>query len=316
MTMIVTKCPLRISFLGGGTDLPEMMNVAGRGAVFSVPIDKYVYAVGLPGMCDPKDVNLDPSIDTPLTRAVIDAFCRHTTKSPLRSIRMMSDVPVLGTGLGGSAAWMQALYDCLINAYAKHNPGLIINRLSVNTAMELERSVGSKCGYQDHAIAFHRRPGLYEFHTHGNHRSYFIDKDVIGRIPLNVSLFYLGGRRDGNEILDRISKAGTAMSYSMSNMLTILDRGFTAFMLGDMTSFGHCVKESWRIKKGMDGSITNDNVDAIIDYALEKDAYGCKLLGAGGTGYIAVVSYIRTAVWEIPTKFPGVEHVPFNIHME
>lgn len=319
--MIITKRPLRVSFLGGGTDLPEMVEATGRGAVFTVPIEKYVYAVGLPGPCDVEKVDLDPSIDNPLTRAVISSFCKGTnksTQSPLRAVRMLSDVPVIGTGLGGSASWVHALRECLGQAYSFGIKGYEPGELSLEDAVALERSTGSKCGYQDHAVAIHRRPGLYEFNSKSESRQHFVDPDKISSfLTRHVSLFYVGGRRDGNAILERITGSGATMSYSMSNLLTILDRGFSAFMVGDAEGFGTAVRESWRLKRSTDAGISNERIDAIIDYALEKGAYGAKLLGAGGAGYVATVSPGSSSLaWDLPRNFPGVQYVTLVLHRE
>ncbi len=289
---IVVKCPLRISVLGGGTDIPEIMDKLPekRGGVLAFPIDKFVYAVVTPGKTDVGGVQIDPRVDTLITRAVLG-----TGTSPVSSIGMVSDVPVIGTGLGGSAAWIQALSEALhlANEANYHYPSY--TRMKAGRAYDLERSTGSACGMQDHSMAYYRIGGLYTFKKR-DHRidiDRFTSSHLFDKIHYHCKLFYIGGRRDGNEILSRIEKPEKKFEYDLGDMLMLLEKGFTALTLQDYERFGKAVRESWKIKKSMDYAVSNDRIDSLIDAAIAAGAFGAKLLGAGGAGYILTVGGYR-----------------------
>lgn len=310
--IVVGRCPLRISFLGGGTDIMSVIEkLPGKtGMALATPINKFVYAQALVGKTKYEDVQIDPRVDTPLTHAVLKKFLDWGDTLPVASITMMSDIPVLGTGLGGSAAWVHALGDMFKKARKAD-----YQMMTATNSYELEHSSGSFCGYQDHVIAEARRPSLMQFKisTWDKTRveSSVVHCPTMARaLEHTCNLFYIGGKRDGNEILKRVGE----IEYNVSDMIHLLEKGFTAMTLGDIPAFGECVRHSWKIKRSLDTAISNPRIDEIIRASVTAGSFGSKLLGAGGAGYVLTVGRQLEVKEALLKEFQDIKHVPFRFY--
>jgi len=111
--MIITRAPLRISFSGGGTDLPAFYENNDFGCVLSTTINKHVYVT----LNHKFDGNLSlryrkheitENVDG-LEHKLIQAVLKHYGIHSGVEIVIASDVPSKGSGLGASSAMTVAL---------------------------------------------------------------------------------------------------------------------------------------------------------------------------------------------------------------
>lgn len=297
----VRNQPLRVSLLGGGTDLPENVEVAervGRCLVTSIP-QSIQCVVEKTRDSEDKIFHVDDQrIDTPLTDAVFDYDVNERSVSELSDtfhsyrVRMGEDLPTRGTGLGSSAAWVRVLSDSINDIHRKDSGLKYRERLTAQECYDIERSTGSACGYQDHVAALHLGTNLFTFKKIDNPTmrwGYMIDEAEVGEnhwLHRSMILLRVPGRRDSNVILAR--QAARMHHDEMSDMAKLALKGFEALKSNDARVLGHLVRDSWEIKKQYAPGVTTEEIDELVEYVSEY-AFGAKILGAGGCGFLLVI---------------------------
>lgn len=306
MSVINSTCYLRVSLLGGGTDLPENVEIAGRdGRCLIAPLRSEVSAIADFTYVDVNDPRPfltvgDPRCDTPLTHAiyddpkvaeVIEEYRRDKPRVRMR-LFMGEDVPTRGTGLGSSAAWVRANLS-LVTSFAD----LSDKYFDAHVGYDIERSIGSSCGYQDHVAAYtstNRGMSVMSarFTPDSPRWSYEVrhhDVDFSGYL----CLVRVPGDRDSNSILAR--QAAEMREADMNDMVELVDAAVNVIDAQDrdwdhmMSEVGRMINESWRIKKSYTRGVTNDIVEETINDCLARGAHGAKLAGAGACGFVVAL---------------------------
>lgn len=309
MSIVTGSCYLRVSLLGGGTDLPENVEIAGRtGRCLIAPLRSEVSAIADFTYVDGTDTRPfltvgDSRCDTPLTHAVYDhpeivsVIEEYRRRNPRVRMRLFmgEDVPTRGTGLGSSAAWVRANLTMLSNL-----TDVPLNRFDAHVGYDVERSIGSSCGYQDHVAAYvasTRGLGVFsvEFTPSDETRWYYdvrhLDVDFSGK----MCLVRVPGDRDSNSILAR--QAAEMREADMNEMAQLVEAAVGVINADDddrdwghmMTEVGRMINESWRIKKSYTRGVTNDIVENTINACLASGAHGAKLAGAGACGFVVAL---------------------------
>jgi D-glycero-alpha-D-manno-heptose-7-phosphate kinase len=268
------KTPLRISLIGGGTDMPEFVEEAGWGMCASLSIDRGVAAVVQFGE---GELEIDPRVDTPLTQLVLED---RASQRLIKKISMLEDLDTIGTGLGSSSAWVHSLSAAV---------GFPITEPLAS--YRIERASGSRCGYQDHAAASFRRSGLFTF----KNTSYGVQFQST-ELPKSewlanrVSLFRIEGRRDSTTLLTKqaesIKNGDKVNSLLMVREMTELF--VTAALRLDTDRCSGLLRDAWEIKKGYAPGVTNERIDFAVEAAISAGAGSAKILGAGSAGYLMV----------------------------
>ena len=315
--MIITRTPFRVSFFGGGSDLSAFYS-RGLGAVLSTTIDKYMYLSAHPYF-DGSSIHLKYS-QTELARSV--AELRHPLvrrvlqRLDIRGgieITSTADVPA-GTGLGSSSAFAVGALNLIYAFQGKAVPPARLAR----EASEIEiQDLGAPIGKQDqYASAY---GGL-------NFIRFFSD-DTVDVSPLVISpgcrvalqssllMFYTGEQRSASGVLFEQREAILAESEKFEAMQRMVDLAHRAKVLleaDDVPGFGMLLGEAWLIKRSLTSSVSNPGIDDMYDRAMRAGAWGGKLLGAGGGGFLLVASpteaqpAIREALrhcQELPLRF-------------
>lgn len=316
MSINKVRVPLRASIIGGGTDLPEFMWSGGYGRVLSVSLPFYIYSVHNQTRFDAStQYTPDFDIATPLTIAVMDAVEARGDRVVPSKLSFYTDVPAKGTGLGSSAAWIRALSD-----------SLTVNGLSAYESFDIERSMGSSCGYQDHFAAYHNG---FNFHAWRPCDSGHPAHDMSG-LGTNswllkcIHIYYLGGSRDSNTILH--SQSGNVIKQipELKKLALLADMGYTAahstFEVGQRI-LSSALKEAWEIKKSFAPGVSNPKIDEAYEAGLKAGAWGGKVMGAGGAGFImfiadggvATKTYLNKAMEELglPVLINGIDSIGF-----
>lgn len=285
--MIISKTPLRISFVGGGTDLRSYYQNS-YGAVLSTTIDKHVYVVVKDRFDDLIYVNwskkeIVESVDDIEHDLVRESLKKIGIEKGIE-ITTLADIPSEGSGLGSSSSLTVGLLNAL---YTFVGDQVSSERLA-REACEIEiDQIGKPIGKQDHyAAAF------------GGMNEIVFNKDesvVVNRINLpndklrilgsNLLLFYTGITRKADKIL----KKQQAKTEQVFDLLTEMRDQVPALRdnleRGDLDSLGKTLNQAWEKKKSLLPEISNKQIEDIYTMGMKCGCIGGKICGAGGGGF-------------------------------
>ena len=346
MEKTVSRTPLRISFVGGGTDIADFYRRYG-GEVISSTIDKYItvevtprtdeqIAIKTAGRTESGKVRRRESgqKEIPLshsptfspaasgrTVSSLDAVKHPLIREALRktgvesgvSIEVTSDISAQGTGLGSSSALTVGLLNALCTYWGERCDAEQLAR----DACEVEINIlGSPIGKQDqYATAY---GGLRRFWFEPDD-SVIVESlsqegvennDRCSLLEKHLMLFDTGIQRSANTILTEQKRA--ASPTSLLKIRELVPRFCNALMRNDFDKVGQLLHENWQLKRGLAGSISNDQLDTTYRLALDAGALGGKLLGAGGGGYfLFYVPPVQQS--EVISALDGLAyHTPFR----
>ncbi|MDP8911015.1 MAG: GHMP kinase [Actinomycetota bacterium] len=293
------RAPLRVSFAGGGTDVPPFPEQEG-GLVLNATINRYAYGTLRPRADDQIKVesadfglSIDYDRDAPLVfdgkLDLVKAAIRKLERGEPRGFDLFlrSSAPP-GSGLGSSSTLMVTLVGLL-----KEFHGLPLTDYEIaQLSHTVERAdVGIVGGSQDqYAATF----GGFNFIEFGGDQVIVnplrIKADVIHELEHNMLLYYTGKTRRSDGIIedqtarfegrDENALAGLRMQKQLAvEMKNVLLRG-------ECDAFGDLLDEAWRYKKKMSPRISNPAIDEAYDEARKHGALGGKVTGAGGGGYM------------------------------
>jgi len=289
--VIISRTPLRVSFLGGGSDLPTYYRRHG-GAVLSTAIDQSVYVTVSRKFDDAVRVSYSHTEEVAHARDVVHPLVREAL-AMLEidggiEITSIADIPAKGTGLGSSSSFTVGLLNALHAYCGRHVPA---EKLAAECcAIEIERC-GEPIGKQDqYAAAF---GGFNFIRFHADERvevnKIVCAPDVIAGLQERLLFFYTGITRSASELLLRQSRemaADTCKQKGMADMVRLAEAAYAELCAGKATSLGEMLDDAWHIKKRMTSGISNTIVDDAYRAALAAGAAGGKLLGAGGGGFL------------------------------
>lgn len=297
--MIIAKSPVRLSFGGGGTDLPAYYEAHG-GNVLSVTIDKYFYSVlqEIPG----QDIEISSS-DYQLHQRIPDlsqanlkdalripkAMLRHFGIERGVMLQLKSDIPP-GSGLGLSGAVSTSLARCL-GTYA----GQTLDKAQVaELATHIELTVlGRPIGMQDQYASAFGGLNFLTFTPAGTTvEPVVVSPERLAELRGYVMLFHTGSSRDSARILDgqrrSTSRGDTEVLAALHQVKAVAQEMRRIVKEGDLADIGRLLDESWRHKKRFAKSVSTPEIDAYYDTAKACGALGGKITGAGGGGFLLV----------------------------
>ncbi|MBR2215097.1 MAG: hypothetical protein IJ849_04990 [Selenomonadaceae bacterium] len=311
--MIITKTPLRVSFVGGGTDLASYYQ-NGHGGVVSTAINKYIYITINKRFDDTlrlsysktEIVNEPEELKHDIARACLD-MVGITGGVEITSI---ADIPS-GTGLGSSSSFTVGLLNAL---YTYVGERVSAHELAAK-ACEVEIDIlHHPIGKQDQYAAAFGGLNYFMFNQDGTVIREKINLPESGwrDIDRKLMMFYTGIRRDANEILqeqgERTKEKLDVLNYMRDQAKDMHDLlvkdGFTE-------SFAFMLDEAWQKKKSVTDSISNQDIDDYYEKALKAGAKGGKLLGAGGGGFILL--YCDEAYQENVRQALGLRELDFRL---
>ena len=319
--MIIARSPLRISLGGGGTDLPSYYQKHG-GFLIAGAIDRYVYLTLHQTFVQEMIIKYSqmervPSVDQishPIIRECLKMVGIHETNIELTS---MADIPA-GTGLGSSGSFTTALLKVL-HSYRKN---LIQPRELAEQACRIEIDILKEpVGKQDQYIAAYGGVTCFEFHPEGDVAAWplNISNETLFNLEDNLLLFFTGYSRSASSILreqDQKSKADDAAMFE--NLHYVKELGYRtceALESGEIHLLGQLMNEHWNHKKHRSGSMTNSDIDAWYQLALENGATGGKLIGAGGGGFLMFYSEEKMKLRQVMRE-AGLIEVRFRFDFE
>lgn len=286
--MIITQAPLRISFVGGGTDLPDFYKNHG-GAVISTAINKYVFVIVKERFDEMIYLNwmkkeIVESVDQ-IEHELIREAMRKTGVSRGVEITTLSDIPAEGSGLGSSSSITVALLQALYL-----HQGVIVDaeRLARETC-EIEIDILKKpIGKQDQYIAAYGGLRHFEFQNDDKVKitNNKISDELLNKLDTHLLLFYTGKTRKAVDILSEQKKRIVDTQSILGQMRDQSYEVLKALNNGDVNFLGVSLDKGWELKKQLAGGISSPEIDKMYSLAKKAGAIGGKVAGAGGGGFM------------------------------
>lgn len=289
--MIISRTPLRVSFAGGGSDIPSYYR-GQRGCVVSTAIKKYIYIAVNPSFDDSITVRYSKeervwNVDE-LEHNLIREALRLTDITHGVDISSSADVPSKGSGLGSSSSYVVGVLHALYAFKGKH----VSAEKLAEDACRIEIEILKKpIGKQDQYAAAY---GGFNYLQFNLDESVYIDPIICQqgtkeRLEKNLLLLYTGITRSSDTILAKQSRnmrEDSQMQKVMTQMVTIADEMRTSLRKNKLNTFGELLDENWQLKKQMTDTISSPKIDGWYAIAKKNGAIGGKLLGAGGGGFL------------------------------
>jgi D-glycero-alpha-D-manno-heptose-7-phosphate kinase len=296
--IIRAKAPLRISFSGGGTDLPHWYEEHG-GAVFSSTINRFAYVTLYPredgavrirsldlGYMVQYDVNERPIYDGVLDLA--KAAIHRLASGRGMELDVRSDAPA-GSGLGGSSALTAAV----IGALARYTGQALDPYELAELNYEIERhDLKIAGGKQDQYATTFGGFNLIEFHADRVLvNPLALSRDILNDLESHLLLCYTGRVRADLGLVSQQVKmyheGRTATHQGMQQLYDLVFEMKEALLRGRLTIFGELLHEAYLAKKRMNPDVSAGTIaDNLYEEARSCGVRGGKLLGAGGGGYL------------------------------
>jgi D-glycero-alpha-D-manno-heptose-7-phosphate kinase len=289
--MIISRTPLRMSFVGGGSDLPVFYHRFG-GAVVSTAIDRYIYITVNKKFDERIRISYSRTEEARTVERIKHPLVRESMKllgiAGGIEITSVADIPSKGSGLGSSSSFTVGLLNAL-HAFAGRHAGA--EQLARDACeIEIERC-GEPIGKQDqYAAAF----GGLNFIRFSPDDSVLVEtiicrRETIQQLQAHTIIFYTGITRSASAILkhQQTAMAGERKTQAVMRKMVLLAQDLRDELQQNRAgAFGEIIHEGWLLKKSLTAGITTNVIDDWYAKARQAGAVGGKLLGAGAGGFL------------------------------
>lgn len=285
--MIIVKSPFRISFFGGSTDYKDFYQEHGS-FIIGTTINKNTYLTlrKRPSILSKESVITYSQmqrvtnfgeINNPLIREIFK-FKNITDYVEFNSF---SDIPSR-TGLGGSSSFCVGMLYLLNLLYNIKQSKLEL----IQDAIKIERYILNESGgIQDQIWPVYGGLNTIEINKKGDIKvkPLSVTDEFKRELESSMILIYTNEQREEKNV---------AKSHEEKNKKTILDislQSHSYFLKEDIKSIGNLMYEAWKEKRNISNLISSDKIDNIVETVINMGAYGAKLLGSGGSGFVLVI---------------------------
>jgi len=295
--LIIGLTPVRLSFAGGGTDMPEFFNNHG-GNVIATTINHFTYTIIHPRF-DKSFQAFSPDFQKYYSASKYDKIQiqdgTEIASSVIKyfkfkkgvNIILSSDVPA-GSGLGASSSLAVNLVNVISHLNGK--------RLSKSDLAEKAFDIGRKIlhwpiGKQDEYVSSFGGFNSVKFKKEKvSVQSINLSKSSLDELQNNLLLFREGNTRNSSTILttqiDMIKKKNSETINSLLTVKDLASEMHKSLKQSDITKFGELLHQGWLAKKKFAKNVSNSRIDKIYNLALKNGALGGKITGAGGGGHM------------------------------
>jgi D-glycero-alpha-D-manno-heptose-7-phosphate kinase len=289
--MIISRTPLRMSFVGGGSDLPSFYRQFG-GAVLSTTVDKYVY------------VNINKTFDGGFRLAyskteevdTVDQVEHALFKATFQQMHIpggveittIADIPSRGTGLGSSSSFTVGLINAISAFLGRHVSAEELARKSCEIEIDI---CGAPIGKQDQYAAAYGGFNVIEFHPDDrvSVTPIIMPRPLAQALESQIITFFTGIVRSASNIL--LEQADGLASdkdkqAALQKMVALTYQLRDHLQAGNIRTFGPILDENWRLKKGLASGVSNSDIDEWYSLGKVAGAEGGKILGAGSGGFL------------------------------
>ena len=315
--MVISMTPFRVSFFGGGTDYPSWFREHG-GTVISATVNKYCYITCryLPPFfkhshrivySKVEAVKSISDIQHPSARAVLywlkveqGLEIHHDGDLPARS------------GLGSSSAFTVGLLNAISALHGKHTP----NQELASQAIHIEQNIiKENVGSQDQIATACGGFNTIRFEANGDFdvSPVILSPEKKAQLENHLMLFYTGLSRDASEIAKLQIENIPSKKRELRRMMDMV--GDAKNILQDSTDyckeFGQLLDESWSLKRSLSDKVSTKEIDEMYKEAMNAGAYGGKLMGAGGGGFLILI--VKPELQKrVSERLKNLIHVPIK----
>jgi D-glycero-alpha-D-manno-heptose-7-phosphate kinase len=315
--MIVTQTPLRISFLGGGTDFRGFYERE-EGCVLSSAIDKYIFVI--------IKERFDDKIRVGYTRTEmvdhLDDVQHELAREALRKtgitkkieISTMGDIPSAGTGLGSSSTVTVGA----LNAMYLHLGEVRDAATLAREACEIEiETLGKPIGKQDQYIVAHGGLRFICFKPDG---TVTVEKVILPdasrrRLSEHLMLFYTGVTRSASAVLEEQVDNINDRFQVLRGMKQLAAEARECLEQQAFDEFGELLHQGWEYKKQLASGISNGQIDTMYQAARRAGAIGGKISGAGGGGFLLLYCPVERQD-DVRKALAPLRELPFGLERD
>lgn len=310
--MIITRTPFRMSFFGGGTDMPEFFRDNG-GSVISTTFDKYCYVTArhLPPFFEYRDEAVYSRIERVSDPSGFEhpAIRNAMAMLDMRDMRIAYDADLPArSGLGTSSSFAVGLlnaFHCMKGTYASKER---LAKEAIHLERELCREAG---GWQDQVAAAYG--GLNRIDFQGDSfsvRPVVISNERKRELESSLLMFFTGFTRFSSE-MQRENKVADKTAL-LREMLALVDEAEAALTdkTRPLSDFGRLLDETWKLKRGTGSRVSTGPIDELYSRGIAAGALGGKLLGAGGGGFLVFFAE-PGARGSVRAALSDLLHIPF-----
>ncbi len=284
--MIIVQTPLRISFLGGGTDFEEFYSRE-EGAVLSSAINLSVYIVVKERFDDFIYVNYSK-------KEIVDSFDKLEHELAREALRLtgvkggieittLADVTSEGSGLGSSSSITVGLLHAL---YAYRGELPTAEQLA-DEACKIEIGILNRpIGRQDQYIAAYGNMRFITFNGRISVERVDVPREIKQRLNRNLMLFYTGKTRKSATVLESQKNNIESRRKELGEMRRLAYEARDTLLHGSLDGFGELLHCGWEYKKKLTDRVSNSDIDGMYSVARQAGAIGGKICGAGGGGFL------------------------------
>ena len=296
--MIISRTPVRLSFFGGGTDYREYYQKNG-GAVLGTTINKYVY-VSINRLSKFFDYKIRVGYSKSELINSIDEIEHPSVRECLRfknvegnlDIHIFADLPAR-TGLGSSSAFTVGFLNALYALEEK----IVSNEQLAKDSLHIEQEIlKENVGSQDQIHASFGGFNIIEFKGSGfKVKPIIISEEKSSVLEESMMVFYTGQTRFAHEIAkEQVDRTKTRENDRYLQKMHDMVGDALGLISNESTqnlpeSFGRLMHESWGLKKMLSKSVSNSLIDDAYSRAVLAGAYGGKIAGAGGGGFLTLM---------------------------
>jgi len=293
--VIISKTPIRITFTGGGTDLPQYYQKYGTGACVSATINKYIYIV-ISNHFYKNELRLSYS-KTENSIKDINDIKHNIMRESLRLLGIkgglqalsLTEIPATGTGLGSSSSFTVGFLNA-IHAWKGQNA---LPEQLAKEAIKVEREMMNEAGgKQDQYIAAYGGVNLMEFKKDESVtvKPIKFNQDNLKHFQDHLLLFYIGSPRSSSKLHQEQVKHIVDKVDSYNRLRELAYETYESMSKGKFDQVGEQMHENWMLKRQLSGSITNPAIDKLYEKERKAGAIGGKVMGAGGGGFMLLLS--------------------------
>jgi D-glycero-alpha-D-manno-heptose-7-phosphate kinase len=290
--MVVSQTPLRLSFVGGGTDFASFYGTH-KGQVISATIDKYIYVIVKKRFDDlivlhyTENEIVENVAD--IKHDIIKAALQHVGIQKGIEIITLADITAKGSGLGSSSVLTVGLLNALY-----HFKGMQVSSEQIaNEACIIEIDMLKKpIGKQDQYIAAYG--GIKKIEFNADHSVTVTDLSLSdsdkNKLQASIILHNTSVMRKAESVLEEQSNNIAHKIEELKTIAGLVDDLETAFANKQFEVLGDLLAINWENKKKLASAVSNEHINQMVEVALANGATGCKIAGAGGGGFL--MSYV------------------------
>lgn len=315
--MIITQTPLRISFLGGGTDFPQYY-LEEEGWVVSTAIDRYIFVVIKERFDDKIRVGYTKTemvdhVDE-IEHELVRECLRKTGITKGVEIATMADIPSRGSGMGSSSTVTVGLLNAMYHYLGSPKDPATLAREACEVEIDI---LGKPIGIQDQYIAAVGGQRFMHFRQDGEVtvESLRFENGSLRKLNKHLMLFFTNVCRRSETILGQQLQNMNGHRVILREMKRLALLGRQCLEAGEFDEFGELLNQGWEFKRQLASGISNGMIDEIYQTARKAGALGGKITGAGGGGFLLL--YCPQARQEdVRLALRNLPELPFHLEKD